>query len=150
MRCDICGKESELFKTEIEGSTLAVCSNCSSYGKVISKIVQEAPQTGPKKEAEQEEPLISYMIKPGYAKLIKQSREKKNIKQEDLAKQIAEKESVIQKIEAGKMQPPIGLARKLEKMFGIELVEEIQQQKSSFSKENSGEGMTLGDMIKIK
>jgi len=45
-----------------------------------------------------------------------------NLKIKDLAKEIKEKESIMARVESGKLKPTIDLARKLERFFGIKLV----------------------------
>ena len=43
--CNICGtKTDKLFKTEIEGTEMIVCEECSNYGKVISKMYSDKPK----------------------------------------------------------------------------------------------------------
>jgi putative transcription factor len=73
------------------------------------------------------------------------------LKQEELAKKIAEKESVIHKLESGSIIPAIPLARKLEKFLRIALVETIEVDSPETSdRRSSSDGLTLGDLIRIK
>ena len=73
------------------------------------------------------------------------------LKQEDLAKEIAEKESVIHWLETGRHEPSLELARKLEKFLGIRLIDEAEEGTGGgiISAESKGK-YTLGDFIKIK
>ena len=64
------------------------------------------------------------------------------------AKKIAEKESTLHKIEVGTITPTLERARKLEKMLGLKLVEELKEEPIEKQKDSSV--MTLGDLIKIK
>jgi ribosome-binding protein aMBF1 (putative translation factor) len=48
------------------------------------------------------------------------------------------------------MKPDIPLARKLEKFLRIKLVESVEINDDVEGKRNSSEGLTLGDLIKIK
>ena len=84
-----------------------------------------------------------------YADKIKKKREKLGIKQVDFAKQVRERYSLISKIETGAIEPNIKLARKLEKHLKIRLVEEYQEKPKHLAK-SEGDGVTIGDMIKIK
>jgi putative transcription factor len=90
------------------------------------------------------------LIVANYSKIIKSAREKTGLKQEELAKKIAEKESVIHKLESGIMKPDIPLARKLEKFLRITLVESVEVSDDVEEKRSSSEGLTLGDLIRIK
>ena len=82
------------------------------------------------------------MLQPG-------ARERSGLKQEELAKKLNEKESIISSIESGKFKPSINLAHKLEKFFNINLIEELGGEEFELSS-SEGSGMTIGDMIKIK
>jgi len=150
INCDMCGKESSLFKTDLEGSILSLCSDCSKYGSVISAIREEKEE--PKKhvrEIKQEQEEIVLAIVQGYGDIIKKKREDFGIKQEDVAKKINEKVSLIHKLEINQFEPSIELARKIEKFLHVKLVE---QQKLGLEPLNTpkGEHFTIGDFIKIK
>lgn len=152
MLCDLCGKETEvIYKVEIEGTILNVCKDCSSFGKIIDVVKrEEKPKIEKKKIVKKEEKEIHEMIVEDYAVKIKKAREKKNLKQEELAKLIAEKVSLIRSIEKGKHEPSIQLARKLEKVLNIHLIEEYEYRTDNKSKESKSDKLTLGDVIKIK
>lgn len=150
MKCDMCGKEDAKFEVEIEGTRMSVGDTCSKYGKVLRTL-------GPKtviapKNSQRLTPVkdqIIQLIDSNYANIIKTAREKKGLKQEEVAKKISEKESVIHNIESGRREPRLDLARKLEKFFGIILVKEHHEEK--YSKTASKDlGMTVGDMISVK
>src|SRR4030042_5714553 len=110
MNCEICGRERNLVIALIEGSQMKVCSDCGRYGKVLNEIKTVKKE---KKKVEEEEYVEG--IVEDYAKLIKDKREKLGLKQEEIAKKINEKESVIHKIENGSLEPSIALAKKLER-----------------------------------
>ena len=150
--CDMCGKETNLYKALIEGTELQVCKECTKYGKVIGTIKREIKKEKkqlkktiflPKKEMVQ-------LIVNDYAKRIKQKREQLKLKQEELAKLISEKESLIHKIESGHFEPSIKLARKLEKFLRIRLIEQHEVEKASIIGKASTEEFTLGDFVKVK
>jgi putative transcription factor len=151
--CDMCGKEDLLFITEIEGTRLTVCKNCSSYGKILKKHDIKAPlpqSKGSKRSvpASEEKPEVIQTIKSDAYLLIKKKRESMGPKQEDLARKLAEKESIIHKIESGSYSPSIDLARKLERYLGLSLIEEVEITKMEMK--SSDDALTIGDMIKIK
>lgn len=154
MQCDMCGMDSYLSLTKVEGTTLKLCKDCSKYGTVIEKIYPEQkrePQSPIKFLKKSDDDGMEQMIVDDYAERIKNAREKKGIKQEDFAKEINEKESVIHHLETAKMKPNITLAKKLEHFLGITLIEEIEQQDHrNFSSNKKTETFTLGDVIKIR
>ena len=152
MQCEMCGKDSNLLLTKVEGTILKLCGRCARYGEVMKRVVQEqikVPESNlqfVKKGEENEE-----MIVENYAEIIKAAREKKGIKQEDFAKKINEKESLVHHLETGRMEPGMKLARKLEHFLEIKLVEDVKFQDYRSFSENKKQGeLTLGDIIKVR
>jgi len=151
----MCGSQGHMVKAEIEGSTLTVCKNCSKYGKIISHVRETTVREKKKKEkvivekSVKSKKEIIFLIVEDYATRVKNKREQLGLKQEDFAKLLNEKESVMHHIEQGKFRPSIDLARKLEKKLSITLVEQHEEDHSKIVKPSS-EGFTIGDFIKIK
>jgi len=157
----MCSSTEKVYKIEVEGTILNVCEKCSSFGRVVGKI---RPQLAPKKvkqlqKAQQEEEARAkkqtetvQLVNPNYPALVKRARERMGLKQEDFAKKIAEKESVIHKLESGSIVPDLNLARKLERFLKIKLVDEIELEPGSEAgeKKKGSEGLTIGDLIKVK
>jgi putative transcription factor len=83
-----------------------------------------------------------------YAEVIRQAREILGLSVEDLGKKINEKESVLRKIETGKMAPNELLVSKLERTLKIKLLVPVAEEKVSIPKTSSKE-FTLGDVIKF-
>ena len=155
MQCEMCGEERPLYATEIEGTVLNVCKSCAAYGKIIRPLSRPGTKTAKKKasvtrkEPRKEEPEIIESIVEDYHIRIKRAREKRGLKQEELAKKIAEKESVIHKLESKHLEPSIKLAKKLEHALGIKLIVEEEAPKIVIEK-GKGDKITLGDVIKIR
>ncbi|MDI6737680.1 MAG: multiprotein bridging factor aMBF1 [Nanoarchaeota archaeon] len=154
-QCEICGKATALCQCIIEGCEMSVCNACSKYGEKVSGF--SLPSAGKKAQKEQlkkeaartalkgAETEIS--VSSGAGNKVKNAREKKGLTQEQLAKAVAEKASVIQRIESGHMSPAIATAGKLERFLGIKIVEEAEA--VEVRKEASeDEGFTIGDLIK--
>jgi len=151
MQCEMCGSDSILFKTLIEGTELEVCKDCSSHGKVLKKVpppLKKKEIIKQRLEPESKREIIQIIV-PDYSKIIKNKRENKGLKQEDLAKKIAVKESIISKIESGNIKPSINLARKLELFFKIRLIETFEEKFKKPTKTEST-SFTIGDMIKVR
>jgi len=141
MQCELCGKIDKTFPVLIEGVELNVCSMCAKHGKILKK-----PVIAKKKEKivaeEQEEEIVK-----NYAELIKKKREEMNLTQEEFAKKLNERLSVMQNIENGSLKPSIEMARKFERVLGLKLIEQIKTQKISFGKMSS-EKLTIGDILR--
>ena len=114
----MCGKEGELVDSIVEGTMMNVCLDCSNYGKVVM-INRRVIDRKVKMKKETEEAGYVEVVVDNYSERIKKARENKNMKQEDLAKAIAEKESVIHQLESSKLKPNFKLAQKLEIFLNI-------------------------------
>lgn len=143
--CEMCGVEKKLLTTLIEGVELKVCKKCSSFGIIVKKPVIKKKQIIKEKKPERE---IIQVIREDYPKIIREKRERLGLKQKEFAKFLAERESLIHKMEAGTYTPSLDMARKMERQLGIYLVErkEIEPQKL----QTKTEKFTIGDMINIK
>jgi|TARA_B100001971_G_C18238450_1_gene569036 putative transcription factor len=148
----MCGSEEMLFKTSIEGSELNVCKKCAKFGKVISEVRVETRERKKRKEIKKDmgpEKEVLQIIAPDYGQRIRRARESLGLKQEDFAKKINEKLSLIHHMEISKFEPSIDLARKLEGFLRITLIEQHEEMHDKVSKA-SKDTFTIGDFIKIK
>ena len=89
------------------------------------------------------------MVVDDFAEKIRIKREKLGLKQEDFAKKIGEKESVVHKLETGEFEPSLELAKKLEKVLNIKLIEEYEEEHKATTKATSII-TTIGDLVKIR
>jgi len=140
--CELCGSKKANRKAKIEGVILTVCENCVNFGNEIKppeiKVVKKYV---PKIEEPEE------ILKPNFNEIIRTSRERMKLKQEDLAKKINEKLSIIKRIEEG-WEPPSSLIRKLEKFFNIKLTEKPEEK--TLEKKTDKKKLTIGDMIEVR
>jgi putative transcription factor len=148
----------------IEGAKLTVCTECSKHGKVAWEEPAKptpmpqaqagfaaAPFQGPikiKKKVITAKVDTSQEIVEDYAEVIRQARESLSLSHEDLGKKINEKESVLRKIETGKMAPNDQLVSKLEHTLKIKLLVPVSEEKVPLPRAASHE-FTLGDAIKV-
>ena len=148
--CELCGKEGDLVDSIVEGAIIGVCVSCSEYSKVV---MINKPVVDKKLKMKKETEAAGYVEVVGedYSNLIKKAREKKGLKQEDLAKEIAEKESVIHQLESSKLKPNFKLAQKLEVFLGIKILEKV---KTNYEKSPDlnlkDKNLTIGEMISKK
>jgi putative transcription factor len=142
--CDLCGKETALTTVIVEGTDLDVCATCGSYGK-------EKPQPRYWKQRQRQrhkEQEITDSVIPGFAELIKNTREQRGLKQADFAQIIKEKASIIHKIETGTLEPSLRLAKKIERTLRIKLISPTDENEVEPQQRQKGGAMTIGDMIK--
>jgi putative transcription factor len=83
-----------------------------------------------------------------FTQQIRRAREQRGWAQKDVARSLNERTSVITKVESGKMAPTITLARKLERLFKLTLLEETES--VDLPPVPSQSSATLGDVVQIK
>jgi len=151
-------------KVLIEGAKIRVCESCAQHGrKLIPKTKKNSHIKRPistnrktnssksyKRSRSYLEPEV--VIVKDFARRIRDTREKRNMTQEKFAQRIHEKESLIRRIETGKTKPTIDLAKKLEKEYNIELLEnsDIVQVNTDEYIKKKNKGSSLGDIAFIK
>jgi len=145
MNCELCGKKSELFRAKIEGTIVDVCEKCSKFGEIIERVIKEEENKIVKQRTKEE---IIEEIRKGYGAIIKNAREKLGLTQEELARKINEKESLIHKLENELVEPSLKLAEKLERFLKIKLIE-IYSDENKYIK-NNDEKLTIGDLLNVK
>ena len=143
--CEMCGVEKKLLSVLIEGVELKVCKKCSSFGQVVKKPVLKKKLVVMEKKPERE---IIQVIREDYPKIIREKRERLGLKQKEFAKFLAERESLIHKIESGSYTPSLDMARKMERQLSIKLVEHKQIEPQKL--QTKTEKLTIGDMINVK
>ncbi len=156
MNCELCGKPAgRAKKVLVEGTTLQVCARCATHGEEVF-----AGNSGATKEdilariKKRDEPYSKRPVGSekelalDYPERISNARMEKGLTQEDLAKQVMEKKSVIAKVEHGDLYPSDSLTKKLESALEIELFEEITEV-APIQTKTSG-ALTIGDLLKGK
>ncbi|WP_297215624.1 multiprotein bridging factor aMBF1 [Thermoplasma sp.] len=139
MECEMCGKKvSKTTKIIIDGAVLNVCDDCAKFGTPVIEHNKFKPVEQPIKVQlpDKPQPKVVAAKKPArrvneedldivedYAELVKNARERLAMSQADLAAKIFERKNVIASIERGELMPDLKIARKLEKILGITLVE---------------------------
>lgn len=153
MNCDICGRDALLYTVLVEGSELKVCEKCSAAGRIIKRpeiVIPKKPNKTESVRAAQAVKEIVETIVEDYGARIRQARDKTGLTQKEFAKKINEKESILHKLETGSFEPPMLLAKKLEKTLHIVLIEQTEQEKEQApAKKEKSDGLTIGDMLKL-
>ena len=160
--CPICG--GIIWKGQkvlIEGAKITVCQSCAKEGKKIyaspkmtkSTIGTNKKPTKPTKLYREAEKYEKVEIIYNFAQLIHKERMRRGLNQEEFAQKLNEKPSLMRRIEAGKVEPTLELAKKIENVYQIKLLKEIDslepsEKGSAYMK--SSTGSTLGDIAFIK
>ena len=148
MDCDMCGREQATLKAAVEGSVLSLCDGCSKFGKIVGRITVAGTGLKRKEEKKAAEEDSEFIV-TNFGSLLKQKRESLGLKQEEFAKKIAVKESVLHKMETGAMKPGIEEAKRFEKLLGLRLIEKADMAEGVVPQPKKDQ-LTLGDLIKIK
>lgn len=148
--CELCGKDAPLALAMVEGTQLRVCAGCGRYGRLLQPPAaahrpRQAVAAAGNQDAEDER-LVG-----DYGSRIRAARERRGLSQKDFARLIAEKESIVSKLEAGQFEPPLLMARKLERLLGITLVERRKAEPAEAGQKPSKPAvLTIGDVADIR
>jgi putative transcription factor len=162
--CPICGSIiwGKGQKVLLEGAKITVCYNCAQHGTKI----QKAPKSSQVKKSfsyNKRQTLKRKVVKsqfiedieliPDYAKKIRKKRNSLGLNQDQFAHKLNEKPSLIRRIEAGKVEPTIQLAKKIEDVYNIKILRktdkiEANVQNTKYMKKSTGS--SLGDIAFIK
>jgi putative transcription factor len=92
-----------------------------------------------------------YEVVEDYAQRVRRARERLGLTQKELALKVRVSEKVIKRIEAGTLVPPIDLARRLERVLGVKLLEPVAEE---YEEPTGGKGedfyLTLGDIAELR
>jgi putative transcription factor len=139
--CELCGSKKANKRTKIDNAILTVCDKCVNFGEVVPTV-----ELKPEKKIIPKLEELDQVIKPDFKNLIKNERNRRNLTQEELAKKLNEKESLIKRIEDG-WEPSFFTVKKLEKFFNIKLTEEIEEKQ--IEKKTDKKELTIGDIVEI-
>jgi putative transcription factor len=162
--CPICGSIiwGKGERVLLEGARITVCHNCAQHGIKIQKTptsIQTKKQYSydkkgaPKRQVARKNHLDDIEIIPDYAKKIRIKRNSLGLNQDQFAQRLNEKPSLLRRIEAGKVEPTIKLAKKIEDVYKIKILKksdeiEANVQNNKYMKKTTG--TSLGDIAFIK
>ncbi len=159
--CELCGSiKPPLVFAEVEGSRLTVCRACSAYGKVLpfqQRFQPNSKTSGSKNNLGNQqalplkkEPVTYEAVVQEYAQRIREAREKLKLTQQEFAKHITEKESMVSHWESGSIEPSLDTAKKIQHTLHIQLVEMRTEEPVIRSQKKSSAGLTIGDILAQK
>jgi putative transcription factor len=163
--CEICGRRVEderlCRKIVIDNTVLTVCPQCyqrlvrqgraKPYVETLHTIHRESSTEKRWVRTRVSKRMLEtmYEIVEDYAERIRRARQRLGWTQQALAQKLRVSENVIKRIEAGRLKPSIELARKMEKLLGIILLEPVVEESTSYSS-GEDEYLTIGDIIRLK
>ena len=151
--CEMCGIDSvKLADAIIEGTLLKVCGKCGGYGDVISVEPQEVRSEKPIQKVPRKifvEDSVNFVIE-GAGMIVKSAREGRGLKQSQFASMIGVKESMIHKIETSMMKPDLSIAKKIERILDVKIIEGYKDPEKGVQLNLNDGDLTVGDLIKFK
>lgn len=170
LQCDVCGRKiiGEPKRVIIEEAKMTTCSECAKLGSGFWE--PELPKAGKRTSPEKKVKTVAIEgsgaqyrkastssfedveVIQGFGQLIKQARERMGLTPDDLGKRIGEKESVIKKVEGGKIVPDVRLATKLEHALKIKLLTKTSEPKieKTALTEKTRRELTLGEIVRLR
>jgi putative transcription factor len=176
-QCEMCGSEQPSLTTvKVEGAELQLCDDCKEFGTEVRTESSSSASTKYSTSSSggtgsgsgsgtsgsgsggsgggssrRRRDMFDDMdeIVADYDQRIREARESRGLSQEDLAKSLNEKASLIRKLERGDMLPSDDVRAKLERGLEISLVEGQDADDAEWSGDSSTT-TTLGDVVKRK
>ncbi|MBT4538806.1 TIGR00270 family protein [Candidatus Woesearchaeota archaeon] len=145
--CEMCGKDTSLLTATIESVEMQVCNSCARYGKVKKEIVTRSfirKKNQTKLDPNEEQEVIG-----NFSVIIRQEREKRKLSQEEFARFLNERETIVAKWEAGVLRPSLAVARRLQRKLKVRIVIASSGSDEMVIKKTPTIA-TLGDMVKIR
>jgi putative transcription factor len=164
--CEVCGDVilGKGANVLIDGAKLIVCRRCASGATIVktparpptaavekkalktSRILPQAPRKRFATGAQNPTVSDGGELVENYGQKIRKARQAMQLSQEEFSQRIAEKVSVLQKIEADKLVPDDSLVRKLEHALKIHLIQKTLEASSTEEKFKRPLELTLGDV----
>jgi putative transcription factor len=175
VQCEMCGADTQSPTTvKIEGAELDVCSECTDFGTEVRQGTSSSATTkystssssgassgsssstasgsGGSSGSRRRRDMFDEMdeLATDYDRRIREARESRGLSQEELAKGLNEKASLIRKLERGDMLPSDEVQKKLERELDISLLEGGSGEETEWEGGSSTGSYTLGDVVTRK
>ncbi|MHA2289058.1 MAG: helix-turn-helix domain-containing protein [Promethearchaeota archaeon] len=144
--CPICGGKiwGRGEKVLIEGAKITVCQSCAQFGVKIR----------PKPKMKTVNRELRPKSKSSTGKVVRPREIEESVEiVGDYVARIRKEPSLLRRIEAGKVEPTIKLAKKIEEVYNIKLLKQVDEiepsaKQSQYMKKSSGS--SLGDIAYVK
>ena len=176
VQCEMCGTETASpNRVKIEGAELDVCDECTDFGTEVKQDTGASTTStkystdssgsssgsatsgsgagssgsGGGGSSRRRQDMFDEMdeVVQDYDDRIRQAREAAGLSQEELAKKLNEKASLIRKLERGGVLPSDDVQTLLERELGIDLSAGSGGEDSDWDTSSATDGLTLGDMV---
>ncbi len=155
--CEVCGARiaGRPYRALVDGVEMVLCASCylkltrSGRAKPVPRR-QERSLRKVRPPRPRRITLELYDIVEDYDERIRRAREAKGWTRAALAQKLRISEAMLRKIESGKMKPSIDLAKRIESLLKIKILEpvEIEEDEDYYSKEPGT--LTLGDVVIVR
>lgn len=164
--CELCGSpvRGRPYRALVEGAEMSLCPSC--YARLSRGGVAKPVRTSTRSQAERRPrprpggsvmrggrrrlPLDMYDIVYDYPERIREARESRGWSTAVLAQKLRISEAMLRKIESGKLKPSLDLAKRMEKVLGVKLLEPVVDEDVYYGlDEGGGDYVTLGDIVVI-
>jgi putative transcription factor len=162
--CPICGSIiwGKGQRVLLEGAKITVCHNCAQHGVKIKKSPRniQVSKSSPYQTKKPRKPKTfktdfgsDLELISDFASKIRNKRNSLGLNQDQFAQKLNEKPSLMRRIETGKVEPTIKLAKKIEEIYDIKLLKKTNEveasvQDTKYMKKTTG--TSLGDIAFIK
>jgi len=172
VQCEMCGAETaDPNRVKIEGAELDVCDDCTDFGTEVqtgepsststkystgssssSSSSSAGRSSGSSSGGGRRDDVYDDLeeLAPDYGDRIREAREGAGLSQEDLAKQLNEKASLIRKLEHGDVLPSDDVQSAIERALDVDLTVSGGDGEAEWSGGSSTGEYTLGDMVERK
>ncbi len=153
--CEMCGSpiEGRAYRVIVEGTEMVLCERC--YRSIRAKVApapsreEKAKRKSEKRVAKRPKKIVEYEIVEDYPSRVREAREKLGLSRSELGMRVGVGENVIKRIELGRLEPDLELAKRLEKELGITLIRKVEYTEEEIARPPSEE-LTLGDIVVIR
>jgi len=149
----MCGQpiQGKAYRVIIEGAEMILCERCfrSVKAKLAPPKKEEKPKPS-KQRVTRKRKVVEEVVVEDYAKRVREARERLGMSRRELGMKVGEHETIIKRIELGRLQPDLELARKLERVLGIQLIKKVEYEEVEGTTTQIPKELTLGDIVVIR
>lgn len=157
----MCGRAGKTRRVLIDKTAMNVCAECAKFGTPTGSSGEEGSDVAPnvaeglerrkrrmgtRKDVFSSETMALELV-DDFGDRIQNARQKKGWTREELGSRIKQPVNVVGQYEAGTLNPPDDVAKRIEKALGITLLDKVAGGVPA-KRGGGGRGLTLGDMIK--
>lgn len=157
----MCGRDGKTRRVLIDKTAMNVCADCAKFGtptgssgggesgvapNVAEGLERRKRRMGTRKDVFASE-TMSLELVDDFGDRIQGARRKKGWTREELGNRIKQPVNVVGQYEAGTLNPPDDVTKRIEKALGITLLEKVSGGVPA-RRGGGARGLTLGDMIK--